>query len=216
MTERPINVTALVDWRAQMHNCHLARTSDLAAQARHTFDRTARVLGRFLSRQSPESRFRVSFRLYYGWTKGYQRQPSRGAIVEVVAATDFSTLSRLPNVVIMPNVAYGDTLLTALPTRLQAAHGIHLPGTLRERDRAGRNEEKMVDTALASDLLSLARTEPADWAVVMAEDDDLVPAIFTAEAWMAPSSGRLFLLQSRDPNNRLVNLAGIFAKGNWA
>lgn len=215
MSRRGVNVTALVDWRAQMHNCRLADETDANKQAKETLERTVRVLSRVLSGQSPDQRFRVSVRLYYGWTKGYQQQPSRRAIIETVAATDFSTLSRMPNVVIRPDVAYGDTILTALPIRMQAAHGIHLPGTLRERDRVGRNEEKMVDTALAADLLSLARTDPSDWAVVMAEDDDLVPALFTAEAWMSSASGRLLLLQNREPARRLVNLEGLLLKGNW-
>jgi len=141
--------------------------------------------------------------------------PSRLAIGKAVAAADFSAISRFDNVVINPDVGYGDSLLTALTERLCPPKGIHLPGTVRIRDRAGRREEKMVDTALASDLLSLARSDPSDWSIVLAEDDDLVPPIFTAEAWKAAAGGRVFLLQKRTPAHRVVNVRGLLLDGVW-
>jgi hypothetical protein len=43
----------------------------------------------------------------------------------------------------------------------------------------------MVDTALISDLLHHSRFNRADLALVLGDDDDLLPGVFTAEAWGA-------------------------------
>lgn len=40
----------------------------------------------------------------------------------------------------------------------------------------------MVDTALVTDLLSLAMRKEADRYVVMSDDDDMLPGLFAAEA----------------------------------
>ncbi len=211
-----VSVTAFVDWQSQMYNWRLVTSSlEDEHKASLVLERTSRMIARSLTSFDGTGRYQVSLRLYHGWTKGYQDMPNRLAVRRAVAATDFSELSRSQIVVINSNVGYGDTLLTARTERLYAPKGIHLPGTVRIRDRAGRREEKMVDTALASDLLSLARSDPADWSIVLAEDDDLVPPIFTAEAWKAAAGGRVLLLQKRIPTGRIVNLDGLLLNGVW-
>ena len=55
----------------------------------------------------------------------------------------------------------------------------------------------MVDTALAADLLEWAREGQNGWAIVLSEDDDLVPPVFAAEAWTKPHGGRAFIARSR-------------------
>ena len=96
-----------------------------------------------------------------------------------------------------PTVRYGHTLLAARPTRQHASPPIHLPNTLRRQAREQLPSEKMVDTALATDLLAWARMSPQEWALVLAEDDDLVPPLFTAEAWVKPHGGRALLVRRR-------------------
>ena len=66
----------------------------------------------------------------------------------------------------------------------------------------------MVDTALATDLLAWARLSPSEWAVVLAEDDDLVPPLFTAEAWIKPHGGRALLVRRR-PAGQYLKLDGL-------
>jgi hypothetical protein len=66
----------------------------------------------------------------------------------------------------------------------------------------------MVDTALACDLLTHARFDPADWRVIVAEDDDFVPAAFVAEAWSKEKGGRTLLLRHRS-QSRYLDLGGI-------
>jgi hypothetical protein len=43
----------------------------------------------------------------------------------------------------------------------------------------------MVDTSLVSDLLHHARYNRGELALVVGDDDDLLPGAFTAEAWGA-------------------------------
>lgn len=68
----------------------------------------------------------------------------------------------------------------------------------------------MVDTALAVDLLSWARDDPESIAVVFSNDDDMIPPIFVAEAWMAPSGGIVNLVKSPEAKiNKYLSLEGL-------
>lgn len=58
--------------------------------------------------------------------------------------------------------------------------------------------EKAVDTALAADRLHWARTSPTEWALVLSEDDDVVPPVLTAESWIRPHGGRILIIRKRD------------------
>ena len=210
-----IEVTAFIDWRAQMYNCGMSEEPNALLAAIRTLTLTSRVLSRTLVAQNQAARYRVSLRLYHGWTKGYSWTINRRAIHDAVTEVDFSTLSKSSNVVINPIVAYGDLLISALPLRITQPRQIHLPGTLRDNDSAGRVREKMVDTALAADLLSLARSDPEDWSIVLGEDDDLIPPIFVAEVWKKQSDGKVFLLRNREEKHSKVNLDGLLIKGVW-
>ena len=191
----PIAVTAFVDWNTQIHN---ARVADAKPddRARRTLERTAHVIGRALARKRPTERFEVEFRLYHGWYKGWEPTDNYLAIKTTVSETDFSQLST-SNVVFSSDVRYGHTLLSALPERRHTRPPIHLPNTLRQQDQDEEPAEKMVDTALVADLLSWARSDPGQWALILSEDDDVVPSVFTAEAWTRPHGGRVYIVRSR-------------------
>ena len=198
---RPIPVTAFVDWKAQMHNARALHAAP-REQARRTFERTARVIGRSLGTYAP-ARFEVRFRLYHGWHKGWEPTENLRAMIATVSDTDFSVLAQASNVVYSPNVEYGHTLLSALPERTHTRPPIHLPNTLRRQARHLDPTEKMVDTALAADLLEWARRGPNEWALVLSEDDDLVPPVFTAESWIRPHGGRAVILRHSRPSTFL-------------
>lgn len=66
----------------------------------------------------------------------------------------------------------------------------------------------MVDTALAADLLAWARFQSKAWALVLAEDDDLIPPLYTAEAWVKQRGGRALLVRRRGTNQH-VKLQGL-------
>lgn len=199
-----VAVTAFVDWRTQTHNAGVQRANDVEA-ARHTLVQTTRMVGRALRRE--RQRFRVSLRLYHGWHRGWQPTDGLKAAVRAVGGIDFAALSG-ERIEFSPAVQYGHTLLAALSERRHARPSLHLPNTLRRQGRGQPSTEKMVDTALAADLLAWARLFPSEWALVLAEDDDVVPPLFTAEAWVKPHGGRTLLVRRR-PASQYLRLDGL-------
>ena len=173
--------------------------------ARRTLTQTARMVSRALAAE--KQRFHVSLRLYHGWHKGWQPTDGLKAAADAVDTTDFARLFG-DRIAFSPTVQYGHTLLTALPERQHAKPSIHLPNTLRDQPGASQPTEKMVDTALAADLLAWAHQSPSGWALVLAEDDDVVPPLFTAEAWLKPHGGRALLLRKR-PASQYLKLHGL-------
>jgi hypothetical protein len=205
-----IRVTALVDWNTQVHGLE-ARVQDPVQLADQALQRTARAISRLLREESPAERYQVTLRLYHGWRKGFKPAPNLKAVRNAIAKVDFAALSQYPSIVFLPEVCYGDLLLEALPDRLHTRQAIHLPNTLRQQRRNSRPSEKMVDTALAADLLVLARQSPSDWILVLGDDDDLVPPVFVAEAWLKPWGGRILLVRSRE--GPFLRLSGLIRKG---
>ena len=203
-----MSVTAFVDWTAQMYNTGALGAAPAQERARRTLDQTVRSVGRALSAE--KLRFRVSFRLYHGWHKGWQPTDGFKAAAQAVGATDFTALSH-NRVDFSPAVQYGYTLIEALPERQHRRPPIHLPNTLRDQAKGQPSAEKMVDTALAADLLAWARRSPSEWALVLAEDDDVAPPLFTAEAWIKPHGGRVLLLRKR-PAGQYLRLDGLLRK----
>jgi hypothetical protein len=63
----------------------------------------------------------------------------------------------------------------------------------------------MVDTILICDLLHLIRCRDSYLYIVIADDDDFVPALFIAEAWKA----NVVMLHNRDNTNPHLKLKGI-------
>ena len=196
---RAVPVTAFVDWTSQMHNVRRL-AEEPHEKARQTLTGTARTVERVLAREAPERRFSVEFRLYHGWYKGWEPTDNLRAITTIAAETDFPALARKPGVTFSPMIRYGHTLLSALPIRGHRRPPIHLPNTWRRPREDSQRREKMVDTALAADLLEWARSTPKEWALVLAEDDDCVPPVFTAEAWIKPYGGRAFIVRTRSPS----------------
>ena len=205
----PIKVTALVDWTAQMHNAKAVEIEEPRARAGLTLKKVARIIDTVLTSRAPSTRFQVTLRLYHGWHKGFEATENRRAMVAVVVETDFADLSRSPNIHFSPEVRYGDELLTALSHRAHPQPPIHLPNTWRQQDQHAERTEKMVDTALAADLLAWARSDPHEWALVLSEDDDVVPPVFTAEAWMKPHGGRVLIVRTRQSPGPFLKLDGI-------
>ena len=208
---RPISVTAFVDWNTHIRNIR-APESKPEDRAHRTLAQTARVIGRALAQAAPASRFDVAFRLYHGWYKGWQRTENFDAITTAVSQTDFSRLSQAPNVVFSSDVRYSHTLMSALPERSHVRPPIHLPNTLRQQVSHEPPTEKMVDSALASDLLAWAHSDPGDWALILSDDDDVVPPVFTAEAWTKPHGGRVLIVRTRRTRRAFLKLNGLIVE----
>lgn len=191
-----MNVTAFIDWNSQLLLTRRLPETDPESAAETAFRYTTRRIARCLAEIDPSKRFRVMMRLYHGWHKGYEPTVNRKAAQVVVGRADYAALSQRVNVVFSPNVEFGDKLASALDRRLHRRLGIHLPNTVRRRFDDDF-EEKMVDTALAADVVEIAHREAADWIVVVTEDDDLIPAIYVAEAALVASDARVVLLRKR-------------------
>lgn len=204
---RPVRVLAFIDWNSQIHLSGLDAKADPLAAANGVLKKTTRRIALGLASVDKTKNFTVGMRLYHGWHRGFEPSVNKKAIRTAIATTDFPTLSTVPNVSFQANVAYGDCLLGALPERLHSTLAIHLPNTLRQQDRI--DGEKMVDTALASDVVFTAFSEPEDWIVVVAEDDDLVPPIFTAESVLSSRGARTLLLHSRKRNGTFLRLESL-------
>ncbi len=123
-------------------------------------------------------------RIYHGWHRGTSESNDRRALE--LARQKFRVLTA-GTISILPDIAYGNEL---------ACGGRRVPimDTLRKR-QSGDDQQKMVDTALTADILSYARTESRNFrrgepspalAVVVANDDDLLPGAFAAETWGLP------------------------------
>ena len=208
----PTIVTAFVDWKAQMHNAGVQRGTSPQEGAQRTFKNTMLLVRTALTGESAteeSARFRVSFRLYHGWYQGWEATENLKAAIQAVenADADMTALSNW-RVSFSRTVEYGHTLLSALPARQHRRPPIHLPNTLRKQARARPPTEKMVDTALAADLLSWVRIQDKEWALVLAEDDDLIPPLYAAEAWGRGRGGRTLLVRKRGPN-QYTKLDGI-------
>lgn len=204
---RIISISAFVDWNSQIHNSGDYEDDDPISTARLVLERTAVRIARCLNRIDSNKLFKVKLRLYHGWHKGFEPTVNKKAIRNVLASVNCSDLSPVGNVVFSDDVGYGDRLVYALSQRLHSRLSIHLPNTLRETN--GVWGEKMVDTAIASDVIVSAFNEPSEWIMVVAEDDDLIPPVFTAEALLAKASSRVIFLHKRKRSERFVQLNDI-------
>jgi hypothetical protein len=190
-------VTALIDWNSQIRASKPPKDATADLRAKLALKYIGRVLGRALQQLDAGRRFDVSLRLYYGWRKGFSETDGRRAIGRLMAE-DFENLATRSNVIIRHEIRFGDNLISAREGRLHEKMNCHLPNTLRDHiDLPGRLQEKMVDTAIASDLLHLAMTEKERWVIILGEDDDLVPPLLTAEAARGTSEGRIALIRKR-------------------
>lgn len=138
------------------------------------------------------SRVSVNCRVYHGWHRGLS------------STSDYRALSALPpSSVVVGNVHLRPPVLA--DTLACGGWYADLRDTLRRRDN-GLDEQKMVDTALSVDLLHIVRmslTSPNTWHFVLSEDDDMLPAIVTADAW----SSRCRVIRMRAPNPRMPRVS---------
>lgn len=209
MSRRSTEVVAFLDWTAQIYNAGATQIQDPLRRARATLNRACHALAVCLTEMDPHASFSVKLRLYHGWHRGITPTENRRAMSRLESSSDFA-FPRRERVIFRLPIEYGENLINALPHRQRSKTPlIHLPDTCRSApDSHGEEREKMVDTALACDLLTHARFDPEDWRIVLAEDDDFVPATFVSEAWSKNRGGRTVLLRRRSQSKHL-DLNGI-------
>lgn len=206
--QTPIHVTCFVDWNSQLLSTGIQHAKAPVEAASAAFRQITRQIAKSLAASNIDANFLANLRLYHGWRKGYEPTNNFRAIRKVIAETDFSTASDNPRVSYDANVGYGDCLLSASTERMHKKHGIHLPNTLRDRGHLGF-EEKMVDTALAVDMVVRAYQYRDEWILLVTEDDDLIPPLFTAESIINPNRARVLLLSKRNWGNNMLLLNGL-------
>ena len=177
VTQAIVDVVAFVDWNAQLLLTKKDCTADPEGAAEAAFKQTARRIARCLDSVVAHRRFRVAAKL-------------------VLVKTDFAALSQRSNVVFSPLVEFGDYLLHAATSRLHPKLNCHLPNTVRSR-HGSEIEEKMVDTALAADVVACAHRDSKNWIVVVTEDDDLIPPVYAAELALSGTHARVIILQKK-------------------
>jgi len=208
MINKRTRMTSFIDWNSQVHEYG---EEDLLKKDLHShvFSKVGKRITKALAREFPERNFHVALRIYHGWHKGFEPTLRRKIFSQLSAEIDFSALSPSPNVVFSGEIEYGSKLISAKECRLHPRLAVHLPNTLRSP--FGRDEEKMVDTAIASDLIAHAVIEPESWLLVAGEDDDLVPPLLTAESFL-PSNSRVLLLRKKKMGP-FLRLESILLKG---
>lgn len=191
---RPFRLSGLfVDWNTQILAAPAEFEDDPVGKCRFALLRVGKLATKYLRDTYPQDLFRVRIRLYHGWTAGTTQTPNRRAFAKVPEAMRPDDIFPSSRILAASEIEFGDRLIDALPIREQRGSRIHLPNTFRRQHSDREPTEKMVDTALATDLLSWARTEPDSVALVFSGDDDMVPPVFTAEAWMSPYGGTVRL-----------------------
>lgn len=186
-------VTTLVDWDTarRLVPCRVPNV-------RH-IEKVVALLQRgitnYLANQDRKANYRIYWRVYHGWHEGKTKTADRMLFDEYIAVATAKTIGRIS---FSSDFQLSGTL-TCGSTRSP------IVDTLRRDQTTHQSKQKMVDTMLVCDMLHLARTRENALLVVVASDDDFVPALHTAEAWRA----RVVMLHNRDHTNAFLSLKGL-------
>lgn len=199
MIIRPRPVHVLVDWNSELRALKSAGARDGTELARRALKFLIRGVGKVLDEKAADAEtFFLFIRVYHGWRTGFapnvRRQSLEAArVYDPKNPQDRGIVEYSPRLTqIVRELGFGDRLLGAKDDRLCGPRmDHHLPSTYQQ-NRAGVWGEKMVDTAIVSDLLHLAVENDKSWLIVVGQDADLVPGILTAEGLLQGSDRRVF------------------------
>lgn len=195
-------VTAFIDWNSQIANAKQRGEVRIRRQVEQTAYYVVRKISELLPGiEKSIDLFQVEMRIYYGWHKGLTPTPGRVILERLIQDNEVQTTCG--NSRFNWTSPFGDVLLGALDVRLHPRIKVHLPNTLRTGLDGGPDREKMVDTALVCDLLCSARSEPDNIRLVMAEDDDIVPALYVSERWSNGRNGKTIVARTRSDDGHL-------------
>lgn len=197
-----INLTTFIDWDSSRRIVppNLKRgssTSNTIQVICSLQDAIAQVLSDFDFR----NRYRVVFRLYHGWYRGKTKTPERINFEKDIQKMRIGR--RIKNVSFVPDIQYNDYLLSDKEER----HLIY--DTLRSREDGNREEQKLVDTTLACDVLDFARFTKSEPIIIVGDDDDLLPCAFTARDWKCKT---LILRIGRKSDNKCFDTQDIIKR----
>jgi hypothetical protein len=214
MSIRPRPVHVLIDWNSEVRS--LDREGANGAQvARRALKNVCRSVGRLLTERAQSEPFFIFLRVYHGWRRGFEPTERRRALEEArvydpINLADRGVSEYSPSQIqVVRELEFGDCLLAARDERRCGPRlDHHLPSTL-QTDARGRLGEKMVDTAIVSDLVYLSIEDDRSWLIVVGQDADLVPGILTAEGILQGTDRRVYFLARggfRNSNPKIVDL----------
>lgn len=207
-----ITAHLFIDWDSASRVSRIKPRRDMPLSARLSCTKQAyaelqdRIISKLVEIE-PKSPIKIlKSRIYHGWHRG--KSPSEDKLVWDQLRAQLKAVSR-SGISYLPDIEFGNELI---------CRGARSPiyDTLRpDRSNPGCLSQKMVDTALVSDLLSFCRSEsssfrrnerPTTIAIVVGDDDDLLPGVFVSEAWGMPT---YVFRVTRDHDNKNLSTDGI-------
>lgn len=199
---RKRNASVFVDWNSQQYNAGQAGELRPARRVEKTIDFIIRAAVAAVKSIGDADIYQMELRLYHGWHRGLTKTENRRELERQIASGLVPLRSE--NVSVDWRSPFGDRLLNAFDHRLCRGRDFHLPDTMRaDLNQQGREREKMVDVALAADLLAHCRGAQGETSIVLAEDDDVIPAIFVAEKWSQANGSQCRLVRRREDAGHL-------------
>jgi len=186
-------VTVFVDWDTARR---LASNREQSVRGvEQVFERLQSAISTSVCAKDRRDGYRVYWRIYHGWHQGKTKTQDRLV---------FEQYARIATARTIKNISFSTDF--ELSGSL-ACNSRRTPifDTCRFDRQSGEKKQKMVDAMLVCDLLHLVRSKDSSLFIVVADDDDFVPAIFTAEAWNA----NVMLLHGRAQTNSHLSLHGI-------
>jgi len=203
-----VKIIVFVDWNSQVWKVRSKK--EYEPEPKKTIDKIIKDIAKKLKIFDKDHRFEIHFRLYCGWHKGFQKTPRRRALEIYKQDEEMFSLSSFPFIVIR-DISFGDFSISALEKRIVKGTGSHFSGTYDRLDKAKNNVENdklesMVDTALVSDLIYAASQQiESSWLIVLGEDIDLIPGIYTAERLLEFSSRKIAFFRSEGDKHLKFN-----------
>lgn len=183
---------ALVDWHNLTGYPSITYGKDPRREIPSVILKLQEQVARALTAFGSGHKYRVITRIYHGWHREHEPMPVRRDFESY--ATDASTARRLANVVFGSSIQFGNELLCH-----EGAHPLHSTLHAGNQDKG----QKMVDTSIVCDALHLMRFGLADSTVIVADDDDFIPAMLTAKAW------RSSIILLRKPGSSVTHVTDV-------
>lgn len=180
---------ALVDWHNLTGYPNISYGQNPRREIPSVLLQLQEQIARALTIFGAGQKYRVITRIYHGWHRERDAMPVRRDFESYAA--DASIARRLANVVFGSTIQFGNELLCQ-----DGAYPLHSTFRGGNQDKG----QKMVDTSIVCDALHLMRFGLADSTVIVADDDDFIPAMLTAKAWKA----KLILL--RKPGSSVAHV----------
>lgn len=173
---RITNVRAFIDWDSARRILGANTRSGRTNLGLRSMMLVQDYIEELLREHNSQESYRVDYRVYHGWHRGKTKTSDYREFEQI--SSEKSLSRRVGACAFAPEVAFGNVLLCG-------GRRSCLYDTLRRRDDTDVDEQKMVDTALVSDLLTSVRSDRDSIHIVIGDDDDLIPGVITADSWGA-------------------------------